>query len=99
MSRLDRVNAASEPHDLGDELGHTLGIDPAYDQPLAFVVELSEAGKGRLRGSIEAAGTYPHGVTAEELVERSLSDDAATIDDRDAVADLLPLAQETRGEG
>src|SRR6267378_4167130 len=98
MSWFDRVDAAPEPHDLGDELGNTLGIYSAYDQPLAFVVELSETGKGRLRCSIEAAGAYPYGVTAKELVERPLRDDAAAIHDRDAVADLLDLAQQMRVE-
>ena len=56
MARLDGVDAASGTHDLGDELGHTLGIYSAYDQPLAFVVELSEAQKGRLCCAIEPAG-------------------------------------------
>src|SRR5437773_1941583 len=98
MTRLDRVDPAAEPHDVGDELGHALGIDPAYDELVALVVELSEARKARLCCAIEVGHAYPHGVTAEELVEGALRDDPAAIDDGDAVADLLHLAQEVRVE-
>src|SRR3989475_5692354 len=98
MARLDGVHAAAEPHDVGHELGHALGIDPAYGQPVALVVELPEARKARLCCAIEVGHAYPHGVTAEELVERALRDHAAAVDDGDAVTDLLHLAEEVRVE-
>src|SRR5438552_13285860 len=98
MTRLDRVDAAAQPHDVGDELGNALGIDPAYDQPVALVVEVPEAREARRCCSIEVGHPYPHGVTAEELVEGALRHHAAAIDDGDPVAHLLHLAEEMRIE-
>ena len=74
MPRLDRVDAPAEPNDVRDELGHALVIDATDDQPVALVVELTVASKGRERGAIETGGADPHRVAAQEFVERPLSD-------------------------
>src|SRR6266545_617441 len=98
MPWLDRVDAAAQSHDLGDELRHALGVDPANDEPLAVLVELPETREAVARRAIELHDAYPHRVAAEQLVEGALRDDLSTIDDRHPVADLLDLAQQVRVE-
>src|SRR5438105_15525381 len=80
--------------DRGDEVGHPVGLDAPDDDPVAVRGDFAER-SDRVE-AVEPGRADPHAVRGDELQERADSGDPAEIDDRDAVADELRLAQEMR---
>src|SRR5438477_2585572 len=98
MARLHRVDATSALDDRADELRHALRRDRADDEPLTLVREVAERAQAIERAVLESRGAHADGVSGKEVAECSDLDDAALVDDRDAIADLFDLGQQMRVE-
>src|SRR5437660_948397 len=93
--RASEIPDSTSDESAGDELGHALRLDATdKEHALTVVVQLAVAAERRTGLAGEAGDAQPYRARAEEVRQRALGDDAATVDDRHAVADLLHLREE-----
>src|SRR5258708_26506450 len=92
------IDASAHPHDAFDRFGYARFVEVRECQVLALVIEVAEARQVVLVGLLESGHAHAHRRSMQKLVHRPCRDDAAVVDYRDAVAQLLDLTQEVRVE-
>ena len=98
MARGDLVNTPAERDDFCDQVRNALRLQPGERQLVAFVVHFAEARELSDVGGAEPADPHLDRGAAEQLVHRARCNHAPVIDHRDAVAQLLDLAEQVRVE-
>jgi hypothetical protein len=98
VPRHDLINLPAQRHDRRHQLRHTVWLEIRECQLVAFVVDVPEARKLAFLRVAEPGHAHLHRRSAQQLIHRARRDDAAVVDDSDAVAHLLHLAQQMRVE-
>src|SRR5438067_12141358 len=95
MARLDRIHSAALVHDLAHQLGNSLLRETAEGQPLTLVLEIAVGAQGGAPRRWQSGHSHPNrSILSEDLRHRPGSDHAATVDDRQPIADLFHLTQQ-----
>src|SRR5947208_15546834 len=99
MARLDRIHSAALVHDLAHQLGNSLLRETAEGQPLTLVLEIAVGAPGGAPRRWQSGHSHPNrSILSEDLRHRPASDHAATVDDRQPIADLSHPTQPARLE-
>src|ERR1700730_205165 len=96
VARLHGVHPAPLPDDLVDDLGHTLGLQPAHGDPFPVVVQVAEGAEAAALPRVEAGHADPARLATEQVVQGAAGDHPAVVDHGHAVADHLDLGQQVR---
>src|SRR5207245_102177 len=90
----DLVDPPAQRDDRGHQLGDALDVQLRERQVLALIVARTKGRQLALFAVVQSAHTHPHRSAAEQLIHSPRRDHPAVVDDGDAIAHLLDLAEE-----
>src|SRR5665213_178491 len=93
VSRRDLVDPGAQRDDRIHQLRHPLDVEVGERELVALDVEMPERSELRDISRFQPAGSDPNSGPAEQLIHGPGGDHAAVIDHRNAVAQLLDLAE------